>query len=121
MWFSADILSAWNEAHGQAGGILFHGLHGEVVGLLDGADSAALTRTNREPRQQGHQDGLCHHHSDVLSDAGPRAAAERLEVTTGNLRGKRAPLRLQYYSGKVMVMLYHCVYFKEWYLHGTLR
>ncbi len=112
MWFSADILSAWYEAHGQAVRILFHRLHGEVVGLLDGADGAAVTRTNRKPRQQGHQDGLRHHHSDVLPDASARAAAERLEVTTGNLRGKRTPLRLQYYSGKVMVMHYHCVYFK---------
>lgn len=94
VWVSADILSSWNEAHGQAVGILFHGLHGEIVGLLDGADGAAVTRTNREPRQQGHQDGLRHHHGDVFPDAGPRAAAERLEVTTGNLRGKRPLLRL---------------------------
>ncbi len=112
MWFSADILSAWYEAHGQAVRILFHGLHGEVVGLLDGADGAAVTRTNREPRQQGHQDGLRHHHSDCFPTQARGPQPNGWKVTTGNLRGKRTPLRLQYYSGKVMVMHYHCVYFK---------
>lgn len=87
-YFSTGVLSSWDEAHGQAVGILFYGLHGEVVGLFDGADGAAVTRTNREPRQQSHQDGLRHNHGYVLPNAGPRATAERLEVTTGNLREK---------------------------------
>lgn len=37
--------------------------------------------------QQRHQDGLHHHHGDVLTHAGARARAERLEVTTRSLEG----------------------------------
>lgn len=52
--------------------LLLHGLLGDVVGLLDAAERAVCTRTHRVARQQRPQDGLHHHHGDVLPHTGAR-------------------------------------------------
>lgn len=73
-----------DEAHGQAV-IVFNWLLGQVVGLLDAVDCATLARTHAETRQECNQDGLHHHHGDVLAHAGARPASEGLEESFGNL------------------------------------
>lgn len=78
-----------NKAHGQAV-LVLHGLLRQVVGLPDVVEGAALARTHSVARQQSDQDGLHHHHGDVLAHAGARPAAKGLEETTGHLpNGKR--------------------------------
>lgn len=79
---------AGDEAHGQAV-LVLHRLLRQVVGLPDTVQCAAAARTHGVTRQQGHQDGLHHHHGDVFAHAGARPAAEGLEEATGNLPNRR--------------------------------
>lgn len=84
----ASCLGPGNEAHCQAS-LVLHGLLGQVVGLPDVAEVVAAPRAQREASQERHQDGLHHHHGDVLAHAGAWTATEGLEETTRHLRRER--------------------------------
>lgn len=82
------------QSHAETVGLLsmLHRLLREIVGLWEAVQGQAPMEAHRELGEQRHQDGFHHYHGNVLANAGSRAWAERLKVTTRGLMEEKTML-----------------------------